>query len=684
MNGVELAKGFLEFLKTLKEHRELGDWKFIGPTDIAYPTPIGAWTETGFLFRKTDDSVSFILRSIARLQEDKIKLVIESINLKGQLYNIDLKQQKAHKSIVGRSIIFESFDMTIGRGRRPRIEVQRAFEDLGVNTNVISELNDDSPDWEKFTKDILNWGELRERVKINLKDSHVSPNVPEETKIVMNQTNKISDFPLNQILYGPPGTGKTYTTIAKAVGIIDGLSDDDLANKSRQELKNRFEQLKSDGQIVFCTFHQSMSYEDFIEGIKPILNEEETEGNLSYRIEDGIFKQLCVKAQYQFYSVFAPDQKQEISRAELFNLAYNELISDIEEKLDSDQVVQLISVTGLKLFVTRVSDLLNLKIKHDGDVRERPYIVSRPRLLKLFTHFNSVDDIRNIHKDIRAVIGGANTTAYWAVLSELYKTAEKVKSVSPADQGTVDSNLAYETIKLLNANTPVGKQGDASQKFVLIIDEINRGNVSQIFGELISLIEDDKRLGAREALEATLPYSKEKFGVPQNLYIIGTMNTADRSVEALDTALRRRFSFEEITPKPFLLENMEMDGLSFELILETINIRIEKLLDRDHQIGHSYFLSVKNLDDLKAVFRNKINPLLQEYFFGDYGKIGLILGSGFVSLDKQGTENLFADFAYPDDYSILEKPVYRLKDISQMDDSAFKEAVRILLNSAIA
>jgi 5-methylcytosine-specific restriction endonuclease McrBC GTP-binding regulatory subunit McrB len=320
---------------------------------------------------------------------------------------------------------------------------------------------------------------------------------------------------------------------------------------------------------------------------------------------------------------------------------------------------------------------LNLKIKHDGDVRERPYIVSRPRLLKLFMHFESIDDIKNIHKDIRAVIGGANTTAYWAVLSELYRTAEKVKSVSPADQETVDSNLAYETIKLLNANTPVGKQGEASQKFVLIIDEINRGNVSQIFGELISLIEDDKRLGAREALEATLPYSKEKFGVPQNLYIIGTMNTADRSVEALDTALRRRFSFEEMSPDATQLTDYVIGDFQMADILTAINTRIEKLLDRDHQIGHSY-LMVKDLDTLKTVFRNKIIPLLQEYFFGDYGKIGLILGKAFVEKTERKTK--FAIFDDEESLAYDERLMYKMTDISKMDDSDFTEAIQTLLN----
>jgi hypothetical protein len=511
----------------------------------------------------------------------------------------------------------------------------------------------------------------------------------ESDALAFDEHDLQSDFPLNQILYGPPVTGKTYSTIAKAVAIIDGIKEEALETRvgERADIKERFEELKDSGQIVFCTFHQSMSYEDFIEGIKPILIEEEIEENLGYKIEDGIFKRLCTIAKYDFYKSGFAKASKNISRAELFNVSYNELLSEIEEKLDKQEDAPLESKTGLNLFVTQITNNLNLKVKHEDAQREKPYTVSKQRLLKLFNHFKSLDEIRNVHKDIRGVIGGANTTAYWAVLSSLFRIYDSVVKKGGVLNEVKELGQNYETIKSIVNSFPITKEKlneTASEKYVIIIDEINRGNVSQIFGELITLIEEDKRLGKSEALEVVLPYSKEKFGIPPSLHIIGTMNTADRSVEALDTALRRRFSFEEITPKPFLLENMEMDGLSLELILETINKRIEKLLDRDHQIGHSYFLSVKNLDDLKAVFRNKINPLLQEYFFGDYGKIGLILGSGFVSLDKQGTENLFADFAYPDDYSILEKPVYRLKDISQMDDSAFKEAVRILLNSAIA
>ena len=160
--------------------------------------------------------------------------------------------------------------------------------------------------------------------------------------------------------------------------------------------------------------------------------------------------------------------------------------------------------------------------------------------------------------------------------------------------------------------------------------------------------------------------------MPDNIYIIGTMNTADRSVEALDTALRRRFSFEEILPKPELLNDHNYQEVNLELLLDKINQRIELLVDKDHQIGHSYFLNINSLEDLKLVFKDKIIPLLEEYFYGDFGKIGLVLGENFIKPSEIKNKSVLATFKdYEDIDFITDKKIFRLKNISIMKESDF-------------
>lgn len=228
---------------------------------------------------------------------------------------------------------------------------------------------------------------------------------------------------------------------------------------------------------------------------------------------------------------------------------------------------------------------------------------------------------------------------------------------------------------------------DPNQNYAIFIDEINRGNVSQIFGELITLIEEDKREGEENELSTVLPYSKTNFSVPPNLYIIGTMNTADRSIEALDTALRRRFSFIEMPAKHEIIRSQGnvpdgiLNGIDLTDLLKTINKRIEKLIDKDHMIGHSYFLNISNLKGLKSTFQNKILPLLQEYFFGDYGKIGLVIGTGFFEKkENQVEDNFFAQFEDYDSSPLLERKIYHFKEITKMTDEDFVSAIRLLLN----
>lgn len=460
-----------------------------------------------------------------------------------------------------------------------------------------------------------------------------------------NQTETKSE-PKNLILFGPPGVGKTYCSVSKAVAIANPQFE----QTDRGSTKKEFDRLEETGQIVFTTFHQSMSYEDFIEGIKPKL---ESKGEIEYEIKPGIFKEICDEAAFSNQSLVEEEAPKEVIE---FSLAYDSFLENVRQRLSKNELVELDSKSGGTVIVNKISAQDNFSIKHHDGVRE--YSVSKYRLSKLFAAYPDLSNVSNINDQFKAVIGGSNSSAYWSVLNavNLFLKNQKIDK------------------KVLPNKKPLN--------FVLIIDEINRGNISQIFGELITLIEDNKRIGEDEELKVILPYSKVKFGVPSNLHIIGTMNTADRSVEALDTALRRRFCFEEITPDSNLIQNRVIEGIDLSKVLLSINSRIELLKDKDHLIGHSYFMNVANLKELKNSFQKNIIPLLQEYFYGDFGKIGLVLGSGFFErqmIEQADTSEAFADFENYEHADLSIKPIFRLKDVNSFSDEQLKTALKLLL-----
>jgi 5-methylcytosine-specific restriction protein B len=551
--------------------------------------------------------------------------------------------------------------------------------------------------------------------------------IPTKTK-TSEETLFMSDAPLNQILFGPPGTGKTYHTMNKALDIV-GVN---VTTLDRKTIKTEYEKRVTDGQIVFTTFHQSMNYEDFIEGIKPNVDSDENE-HIRYRIEDGILKRLSRKAVAEYYRKDISNKEKSstpIDRLQLYDEAWNSLTQAVQDSLDSGKPLELLSASGKPLDIIKITGQGNLLVKPKSEHAEE-YTVSYSRTQKLFETYPDLSDIKNIDKEFRQVIGGANSTTYWCVVNYLNNWIEKK---SQEKTPVVDAVHISEALVKFDNQIVKANVKDNIKPYVLIIDEINRGNVSKVFGELITLIEKDKRLGMDEALEVTLPYSKEKFGVPANLYIIGTMNTADRSVEALDTALRRRFSFEEILPNPLLLspaglywkllwdykgipwtneefatkeesllkllgadellwnarkeiwERMKKEGkhpkqtfyfdaysftgTNLQQILKTLNKRIEVLKDRDHQIGHAYFMHVCNVNDLMAVFRDNIIPLLQEYFFGDYYKIQLVLGQGFIKSSSSEIK-----FAIEDEDEYEDKILYSIASDVFASEETFTTAL---------
>lgn len=455
-------------------------------------------------------------------------------------------------------------------------------------------------------------------------------------------TSSNNNSPLNQILYGPPGTGKTYNSINKAIEIINPAFD---LSQDRKIVKDEFDRLVGLGQIAFTTFHQSMSYEDFIEGIKPKVEEDINENKqVVYEIEDGIFKRLANKAKTTNTSINSNTSQYS------FDDAWDDLISEAEQNIERGTPETLkIQTPNLGLKIVEITERGNLRLKPIYSEDAREYTVSYSRVKRLHEVFPDLSIVKNIDKEFRAVIGGSNSTAYWSIL-----------------------NILNPKI-IANSNNINNTKESPSTPFVLIIDEINRGNISSIFGELITLIEDSKRLGQMEELEVLLPYSKTKFGVPSNLYIIGTMNTADRSVEALDTALRRRFSFVEMMPDEKVISEKKFTDYDRAKIMNVINQRIEVLLDRNYTLGHSYFIKA----DFKNSFENEIMPLLQEYFYNDYGKIGLVLGKGFVrekAITANNEKSIFADFDTKNEVDITKS--YELIPFIEIN---FETAIQTLL-----
>ena len=678
MEHTKLSKEFKEYLEALNPGFKTNKWVFIGKADDAFGSPGGSWQgKEGYKFKEKRSNQEYLLRSIP----ENGYIVLESYSTRRQVYNMDLSKATIHQNKNNKSILLESYTMTAGKGRVKKQDVKDAFKKLGVESNQIAEISDSNPNWADLVASLLSWANHREEVKKLFKSNNESK--VRETVADVEQIKPDEYYgknPLNQILFGPPGTGKTYYTVNEALKVV-GI---DISELTRAQIKHEFDKKLKEGQIVFTTFHQSMSYEEFIEGIKPV-DPKDDEEILTYKVEPGVFKRLSIEASFNIARL---GMSKEVSETLDFSNLYDMFIEEIQEKLINNEEVKIKTKSGGTVLIDSISQQGNIIIKHHNGTRT--YTVSKPRLTKLQSSISSLDNVSNINDEFREVIGGSNSSAYWSVLNAIKQITKRVKVK------TEEKIYAFEDkVEVVKKMNKVDFSNVKGKNYVLIVDEINRGNVSQIFGELITLIEEDKRLGKDESLEVSLPYSKEKFGVPPNLYIIGAMNTADRSVEALDTALRRRFSFTEMPPRydlPGL--DYEFAGVKGSVILEKINKRIEKLLDRDHLIGHSYFLlneEEKQSPEPKLLdsFYRNIIPLLQEYFFGDYAKIGAVLGSGFVYTENENDQADFAtgyeneDFAEKDIYQIIDYRTNQTGNKYIQPNMTFEKAIRLLLNQTL-
>lgn len=466
---------------------------------------------------------------------------------------------------------------------------------------------------------------------------------------VVNKTNEIenaedeskminqNEYPKNLILYGPPGTGKTYYTVIYAVAIIENKDLEAVKNEASQnysKVMERYKKYKKEGKVAFTTFHQSYGYEEFIEGIKPqlSLDEDEDSNSLDYKIEPGSFKEFCESAKQIKVQTdkFAINSNPNIWKVSLKSSGNNEIKDDCFQNnririgwAELDRII-----TDETVFETKQQKRTLLYFQDEmkiGDIVLSLYdsehidgigvIAGEPTWLEDGAHYPRSREVKWIATGIKENIVDMN---YGTTLTQL--TVYKLKNI--------DREAVKALIAKYSQNSDIIIQ-ENNGNFVFIIDEINRGNISKIFGELITLIETTKRLGEPESVTATLPYSKVEFGVPNNVYILGTMNTADRSIALMDTALRRRFDFVEMMPDINVLQGIKVGSIGVASMLGVINERILYLYDREHTIGHAYFMCLKEeptLNKLSSIFRNSLIPLLQEYFYEDYSKIQLILG----------------------------------------------------------
>ncbi len=442
----------------------------------------------------------------------------------------------------------------------------------------------------------------------------------------LKKLNNKNKFNVNTILFGPPGTGKTYYSAIYAVAICDGKTLDELTDYDA--VMERFEELKAQHRVAFTTFHQSYGYEEFIEGIKPVVDS--NNADIAYTIEPGVFKKFCENAK-----VVQEDNIEYTGTVWTYRNrgGDKDVSSDYEDTLYSEGVIKIEDLTDYKRQCNFLADMA----PGDWVVMGRNYSINAIGVVVDDSPEEIMEDVFHYQRNVEWKATGLDIDC---------RAINRGKGFS-------NFAVAKSWMKVQDLQKLIDGDTKNEQPYVFIIDEINRGNISKIFGELITLIENTKREGMPEEANAILPYSGEPFSVPSNVYILGTMNTADRSIALMDTALRRRFDFEEMMPDPKVIEGITVsaDGETLDVakMLRAINTRIEYLYDREHTIGHAFFTGLRNnssMELLSEIFKNKVVPLLQEYFYEDYEKIQLVLGDNDKSsdaykfiLDKKVNEN---------------------------------------------
>jgi hypothetical protein len=473
------------------------------------------------------------------------------------------------------------------------------------------------PNNERFQKLQNNLEKKFKEASIPSNSSHKTENM-QDSLFTKNNESKVEGS-LNKILYGPPGTGKTYA-------------------------------LKQQYFPLYTTKETSITEENNFE--------------------------IVVK-QLSWWEVIAVALIQ-LGTSKV-NDIYNHEWVQKKMELSNSKTVKPTIWGQLQSHTVESCEYVNVKSKQQPLIFNKTEnstweVITEEIENQIPELYELIEKVNNFKPDANKVIERFKFVTFHQSFS--YEDfIEGIKPIMP-ENGEVAEDLGYKIEDGVFKEICKDAAIDPHNRYAIFIDEINRGNVSAIFGELITLIETDKRKGGTNEMRITLPYSKNIFSVPPNLDIYGTMNTADRSVEALDTALRRRFEFKEMMPDLEVIEDKEVDGIMLSDVLKKINERIELLIDRDHTIGHSYFINVDSAQRLADAFNNNIVPLLQEYFYGDYGKIGLVLGDGFVKKIKNDSIE-FANFDY-ENANDFKTATFVLK---QVDSHSVIEAVKLLLGT---
>lgn len=480
----------------------------------------------------------------------------------------------------------------------------------------------------------------------------------------MREANK--EFDKNLILYGPPGTGKTYNSATYAVAICDGKSVDELTDYDA--VMARYNELKQAGRIAFTTFHQSYGYEEFIEGIKPVVDDEATD--ISYTIEPGVFKKFCDVAG-------TPENMEIDHNAQVWFVRLNGVgKNDLKDECFKEGTIRF------NWENENVDDSYKkwFNMMNPGD-----YVVSYNGANVNIDGIGIIEDSEPFYDEQRSSFKWTRKVK-WLVtdIVENIRELNGGKYLPNFEITKLNRVRISELLELVSKHG--GYAGEKNEKpYVFIIDEINRGNISKIFGELITLIESTKRAGMEEAASAILPYSGKPFSVPSNVYILGTMNTADRSIALMDTALRRRFQFIEMMPDSDVLRKIHADkveDLDVAAVLDKINERITFLYDREHTIGHAFFTGLKDdasLAKLQSIFEKSVIPLLQEYFYEDYQKIQFVLGDNaksddslkFILDEKVVAKNIFKGNV--EDVIDLPEKRYSINKVAFSNINSYKE-----------